>query len=128
MFTARKMEQTPVRTYGKVERDEQGRLVMHYRPWLVLPGRKLVLPSGGYFVGRGLFYPEIRRVEGEESQAQLTLPPRYRGHEEELTQILGFAPAQDIGLLRGLKGLWRWFRGLFGHREKRPLAAAPASA
>lgn len=118
VFTARSMAKTPVRTYGKLSRDEQGRLVLTYRPWLVLPVQQLVLPEGRYFVGRGLLYPEIWKVEGEEEQAQLTLPPRYRTHEEEVARIYALAAVQDIGLRKGLKNMWCWLKGLFGSRPK----------
>ena len=123
MFTARPIEKTPIRTYGRLARDEQGRLVLTYRPWLVLPVRRLVLPEGRYFVGRGLFYPELRRAEGKESTAQLTLPPRYQTHEEEVARIYGLAPVEDVGLRKGFKAIWSWWRGLFGRKPK-PLAVA----
>ena len=124
MFTARRIEKTPIRSYGRLARDEQGRLVLTYRPWLVLPVRQQVLPAGCYFVGRGLFYPEIRRVEGDEATAQLTLPPCYRTHEEEVTQIYNLAPVEDIGLRKGFKAIWRWLKGLFGRKPKPAAAAA----
>lgn len=121
-FTARKAEKTPVRSYGKVLRDEQGRLVFRYRPWLVLPARAMVLPEGRYFVGRGLFFPEIRRGAGEDSQALCILPPRFCTHEERLAQCYGFPPVEDIGLRKGLTGFWRWLRALSGFRQKQPVA------
>ena len=124
MFTARRIEKTPIRSYGRVARDEQGRLVLTYRPWLVLPARQLVLPAGRYFVGRGLFYPEIRRVEGEEATGLLTLPPRYRTHEEEVTQIYSLTPVEDIGLRKGFKAIWAWLKGLFGRKPKPATVAA----
>jgi hypothetical protein len=114
VFTARKIEKVPVRTFGRLSRNEDGRLVLCYRPWLILPQRNLTLPAGDYFVGRGLFYPEIRCRRGEELLTQVTLPPRYRTHEEEITRLFQLAPVQDLGLLRGLKGLARWFKGIFG--------------
>jgi len=59
MFTAREVNKTPIRTYGRLSRGPQGELVLSYRPWLILPRRTLTLPSGKYAVGRGLFYSEI---------------------------------------------------------------------
>ena len=64
LFLARKINQVPARTYGKLLRDEEGSLVLKYRPWLVLPERVLVLPEGRYAVAKGLFYSQIMRVEG----------------------------------------------------------------
>jgi hypothetical protein len=118
VFTARKIGKTPVRTYGTLARDEQGRLVLRYRPWLVLAQRELVLPAGRYFVGRGLFYPEVHRIEGADSRGQLALPPRYRTHEEDLAHRLALGPVENIGLRKGLKALWDWLQGLFGRNGK----------
>ena len=126
-FTARRMEKTPVRTYGRVARDEAGRLVFRYRPWLIFPARSVVLPPGNYFVGRGLFYPEVHRLEGGESQAQLALPPRLRTHEESFSGIYGLGPVRDIGLRRGLKNLWRWLRSALSFRAKAAGAAVPSA-
>ena len=39
---------------GKLVRRDQGRLVLHYRPWLVFAQRTLELPEGNYEVGRGI--------------------------------------------------------------------------
>jgi hypothetical protein len=127
-FTARKLGRTPVRTYGTVTRDEAGRLVFRYRPWLIFPMRSLTLPAGDYFVGRGLFYPEVHRAEGEASVAELTLPPRCRTHEEEFSRIYGLGPARDIGLRRGLRNLWRWLTSMVRPRPKAIAAQAPAGA
>ncbi|MBI5383735.1 MAG: hypothetical protein HZA90_03520 [Verrucomicrobia bacterium] len=124
VFTARKIEKVPIRTCGRLSRDEQGRLVLNFRPWLVLPRRTLVLPEGKYFVGRGLFYPEVRKIEGEEEPTQLTLPPRYRTHEEEFAKAYELGAVQDIGLRKGFKNLWRWLKGLFGFRKKAPAEVA----
>lgn len=123
MFTARKMGNTPIRTYGKLSRDQEGKLVLTYRPWLILPERTLVLPEGPCFVGRGLFHPEIRGTEAGEEVSLLTLPPRYRKHEEQVAQIYGLGEVQDIGLRRGFKALWRWLKSLFGFKPK-PIPAA----
>ncbi len=84
MFLARQLSKVPARTYGTFLRDEQGSLVLQYRPWLVLSKRDLELPPGSYAIARGLFYSQIMRVEGHGLAAVILLPPRYRGHEEEL--------------------------------------------
>lgn len=120
VFLGRKINKVPVRTYGTLCRDGQGNLVVKYRPWLVLPERILTLPEGKYEAGRGMFYSEILRVEGDDAKTVLLLPPRYRGHEDELVKIYGFAGARDIGL----RAAWQWFKGLFGFKSQPQ--AAPA--
>ena len=110
LFLAREINQVPARTYGKLLRDERGRLLLNYRPWLVLPERVLVLSEGQYAVAKGLFYSQIMRVDGERLSAAMLLPPRYRGHEEELVSIYGLAGVRDAGL----RATFRWFKELLG--------------
>ena len=114
VFTASEMSKTPIRSYGKLSRGPQGELVLSYRPWLFLPRRTLTLPPGKYAVGRGLFYSEIIRVDGDEATAAITLPPRFRSHEEELISIYALAGVQDIGVVKGLKAIWKWMTGSSG--------------
>jgi hypothetical protein len=125
MFTARKIEKTPIRTYGRLIRGENNQFTFKYRPWLVLQERSQALPAGKYAVGRGLFYPEIMTVDGEKVKALLTMPPRYKKHEEEVAQAYGITDVRDTGLLKGIKAIWRWFtRNLFGKESKEAAAVA----
>ena len=110
MFLGRQIEKTPTRTYGKLARNDKGELVFNYRPWLVLPPRTQILPAGIYEAGRGLFYSEILRVEGDSAKTVILLPPRYRGHEEEIAKIYNFAGVRDVGI----RAAWAWFKSLFG--------------
>jgi hypothetical protein len=110
LFLGRKIEKVPTRTYGKLSRNDQGELVFNYRPWLVLPPRTLVLPAGKYEAGRGVFYSEVLRIEGDSAKTVILLPPRYLGHEEELAKIYNLAGTRDVGL----RAAWAWFKSLFG--------------
>jgi hypothetical protein len=121
MFTSRRIEKTPIRTYGKLVKTADGKLTLEYRPWLILKARTLTLPAGRYAVGRGLFYPEIMALEGEKETTTLLLPPRYRTHEEEVSRAYGFGEVRDVGLLKGFKVIWRWVRSGF---RPQPAAAA----
>jgi hypothetical protein len=109
MFLGRKAEKVPTRTFGKLSRNDEGALVFNYRPWLVLPQHTLVLPAGNYEAGRGLFYSEIMRVEGDSARTVFLLPPHYRGHEEEIARIYNLAGTRDVGL----RAAWSWFKSLF---------------
>ena len=120
MFLGRKLDKVPVRTYGRLTRNNAGKLLLSYRPWFVLPSRTLELPEGEYRVGCGLLYCEIMRGEGADTKTVLLLPPRYRGHEMELVRIYGLAGTRDVGL----RAAWRWVRELFGFRAKMQPAAA----
>ena len=110
MLLAREINRVPARTYGTLRRDEQGRLILHYRPWLVLPRRTLMLPEGQYLIGKGLFYSQIMRAEGRGPAAVMLLPPRYRGHEEALVAIYGLTDVRDAGL----RAAFRWLRETLG--------------
>ena len=123
MFTAREMNKTPIRTYGKLSRGPQGELVLSYRPWLFLPRRTLTLPSGKYAVGCGLFYSEIIEPDNDSTPPLMTLPPRFRSHEEELSSIYLLAGVQDIGMVKGFKAFWNWLKESFGFRAESPARA-----
>lgn len=118
VFLARKLNRVPVRTYGKLEKNEQGKLVLHYRPWLILPLRTVKLPEGKYEAGCGAFYSELLLIYGDDTRSVCLLPPRYRGHEAELVKVYGFAGTRDVGL----RAMWAWLKGMFGFR--RPLQQA----
>ncbi len=117
VFLGRKINKVPARTYGKLVRDEWGNYHLNYRPWLVLPPRTLALPEGRYVVGKGLFYSEIMKLDGDVTQTALLLPPRYNSHEEQLVKIYSFVDVRPVGLLAA----WAWFKGLF-------VGAKPATA
>ena len=119
MFLGRKINKVPARTYGKLSRTEAGKLVLNYRPWLVLPQRTMELPEGNYAPGRGLFYSEILRIEDDDAKTLILLPPRYRGHEEELEKIYGFSATHDVGL----RAMWAWLRRTLGFKAKPQPAA-----
>ncbi len=109
VFLARKTEETPARSYGKLYR-EGDRLVLRYRPWLVLPRRVLTLPPAEYAVGHGLVYSEISRVDGDALRPVVLLPPRYRGHETELARAYQLAGVREVGI----RVMYRWFRQALG--------------
>ena len=114
VFLGRKVNKVPTRTYGKLTRNEAGKLVLTYRPWLVLPPRTLEMPEGNYAPGRGLFYSEVLRIEGEEAKTMILLPPRYRGHEEQLEKIYGFSATREVGL----RAAWKWLKELCGFKAR----------
>lgn len=110
MFSGGNLPGIPVRTYGRLLRDPDGSYSFNYRPWLVLAPRTkpLVLVGQSLAVGQGLFISSITHAEAD---TVFLLPPRYRGHEDEIAKIYamggGVVPA-------GLRKAWSVFRELFG--------------
>jgi len=119
MFLGRKIEKVPARTYGRLRLNENGRLILKYKPWLILAERTLTLPEGKYAVGKGMFFSEILQLDGDKARSALLLPPRYRTHEEELLAIYGLTDVRDIGL----RAAWQWLKGMMGFKTK---TTAPA--
>lgn len=114
MFLGRRLNKVPARTYGTVFRDDQGKLVLKYRPWLILQPRLLPLPEGQYAVGRGLVNSEIMKVDGGKTKTVLLLPPRYRTHEQEISNVYGLLGVRPVGLHAALK----WLKELFSRTEQ----------
>jgi hypothetical protein len=98
MFLAREVGDAPVRSYGKLTRDDSGTLRFNYRNYLLGQEREVALPSGEYSVGRGFIYADLLKIEGEETRRLGILPPRYKRHEEEITRLYGFAEPRDVGI------------------------------
>jgi hypothetical protein len=118
MFLGRKIDKVPARTYGRLSLNEAGRLVLKYRPWLVLPERTLALPEGKYAVGKGAFFTEILQLDADDTKTALVLPPRYRGDEEKLVSIYGLTDVRPIGL----HAVWVWLKETLGFKAQ-PAAA-----
>jgi hypothetical protein len=114
IFLARKVNSVPARTYGTLTRGDSDGLVLRYRPWLVLPARSLVLPKGEYAIGKGMFYSQIVRLDGQAFASAVLLPPRYRGHEEELNSLYRLSGVREAGLL----AVWRWVKEALGFKPQ----------
>ncbi len=112
LFLGRSINKVPARTYGVLRRNDAGQLTLHYRPWLIFHRQTLTLPSGTYAVGRGAINSEILKVDGEKTQTTLLLPPRYRGHEAELSNLYGLLGVRPVGLHAALK----WLKELFSRK------------
>jgi hypothetical protein len=122
VFLGRRLEKVPVRTYGRIERDGQNRLVFRYKPLLVLPEKQLLLPEGTYSVGRGLFASDVVLVKDQGMQEILLLPPRYRSHEEQLAKIYGMNGVVPVGLC----AVWNWIKEMMGFGTCRKIQEQPA--
>ncbi|MDP1590360.1 MAG: hypothetical protein Q8M07_21590, partial [Prosthecobacter sp.] len=109
-FLARRMEGVPVRTLVKLQRDPEGRPALSYRPWLVLPERRIVAPQAEMVLCKGLLHPSLahRAENGAPARSSLILLPRYRRLEEDIARRFGCQEIVDGTLLRGLKAMRQW--------------------
>lgn len=116
MFTARDIAGTPLRTYGRLRQEADGKLLFKYRPWLVLPERAVEVPRDGLVVGKGVFFSEVLGFEkgADKNTTLLLLPPRYVGHEELFARTYRISGTCDVGLRRA----WSWLREAFGFGVK----------
>lgn len=127
MFTAQSFSAAPIRTYGTLQREEDGSLTFEYKPWLVMPAKRVKVAPGDYAVGKGLFLRRIlRTADNDEHQEVFTLPPRYRGHEDALTGIYRLGPIREIGLLRAIMSVWRCIKWLVGVGQPTSVPTAAA--
>ena len=117
LFTAREISGAPMRTYGRLQQEADGRLLFKFRPWLVMPERTVEVPREGLVVGKGVFYSEVLGFDrkSDKNQTLLLLPPRYVGHEELFARTYRISGTCDVGLRKA----WGWLREAFGFGAKR---------
>lgn len=119
VFTARRIEQVPIRTYGTLSRPNGGSPVLSYRPWLVGTPRTVELPAADYAVGAGILFSTVVQVDPASGKARdwLTLPPRFRGHEQALADHLQ-TRVVPLGLRKGARWMVDWTRELLGLADR----------
>lgn len=111
LFAGANFPGVPVRTYGRLVRRDDGRLDFVYRLWLGLPQRIAGVPvdASALAVGKGWFFSDLIADDGT---TVFTLPPRYRGHEEELVRAYALGGVRDAGIRRA----WGALRDMLGGR------------
>lgn len=122
LFTARDIAGAPLRTYGRLHQDADGKLFFKFHPWLVLPERTVEVPREGLVVGKGVFFSEVLGFDpaADKNTTLLLLPPRYVGHEELFARTYRISGTCDVGLRR----TWSWLRETFGFGAKKTPAVA----
>lgn len=122
MFTARKIDGAPQRTFGRLHRREDGGLEFNYRPWLVLKARRATVSPAALVVGHGAFFSTMVARTGGNETTMFLLPPRYRGHEAEVAHAYQLDGVIEVGLRRA----WSWLKEALGFGGRKPAAVAPA--
>ena len=92
MFAGGNLPGVPARTYGRLVRQSTGNYEFIYQLWPWKPVKSAAVPATGetLAVGRGLFFSTI--IE-DDTQTLFLLPPRYRGSEDMIAQVMGWAVA-----------------------------------
>ena len=106
LFAGGNLPDVPVRTYGRL-RHTNDALVFAYKPWLVMPERSVTIAEKDLAVGKGLFFSSVMTSKDE---SYFLLPPRYRGHEDDLVKAYKWKGVQPAGLRKA----WSALRELFG--------------
>ena len=121
-FNSRKLDKVPARTYGSVVCDGD-ELVFEYRPWLILPVKKVCVPIGDadYRVARSLLYPQLIKIDDNDQRVirLFHLRAKYRKQEVELAEKLMLSgQIIDVGVLKGLKAAWAWIQDQFSQEKQ----------
>lgn len=109
-FLARRTDGVSVRTFGHLQNDEAGDTHFYYRPWLVLPQRRILVPGAGMVLCRGLLHPSVAHRPDAQTRVRssLILLPRYRRLEESIAARFGCQEIMDSALIRGFKAIRQW--------------------
>lgn len=114
-FLARRTSGVPVRTFGHFRQEGEEAAHFTYRPWLVLPERRVVLASSSMVLCRGLLHPSVAHVTDPDVRLRnaVILLPRYRRLEEVIAVRFGCKEVVDSPLMRGFKAVRGWLRSTF---------------
>jgi hypothetical protein len=117
-FLARKVGRVPVRTYGRLVRQEAGECTFVYRPWLLGPEQTLALGRSDAAIARGVLFPSLLQAGGALNRRAILVVflPRYRSHEETIAAHFEIAEVVDSPLMKGFRAVRDWLRGVMGGR------------
>ncbi|MEN3942175.1 hypothetical protein WJU23_12835 [Prosthecobacter sp. SYSU 5D2] len=109
-FLARRTDGIPVRTMGRLTQDPAGVTHFAFRPFLVMPEKKVAVAGQGMVMCRGLLHPSVahRGQTGTRPRSALILLPRYRRLEETIAARFGCQEVMDSTLMRGFKAIRQW--------------------
>jgi len=116
VFTLGRLAGLPPRTGGRLVRTEVGEIEFRYRPWCLLPERRVALPVLRREMAKGLLSPSLVTLEEERITKVLVFLPRYRGQEAVVVEKLGFHGVRDHPLARGWGAVKGWWREMFRRR------------
>lgn len=121
--TAGRFAGLPARTFGRIEPSADGSIWFVYRPWLLLPRRRIPLPSQSLTLSRGILYPTLLQCDSESQRLRgvLAVLPRYRSRTDEFAVFLGITAVQDGFVVRGFRAFRLWAAEML-NLGRRPVA------
>ena len=127
-FSAGRPLGPPPRTRGYVEADGE-RLTFRWRPWFVLPERRVALQGERKVLVRGVIYSSVAREDASGQVELLLLPPRYLAHHEVVGRRLG-TPVVDGFVRRSVRQAIAFVKGVLfmGSRLSVPSGATSPAA
>jgi hypothetical protein len=111
-FSQKGLKGVPPRSLGRVE-THGAQWVFRYRPWLVLPARRIAVPEGKLAVLEGAISPLLVRQGALRPQTLVRFPPRFRNREAELAKRLGAGEVLEGRIVRGFRAAWKWLKESF---------------
>ncbi len=113
VFSGKGIQGVPVRSYGELEIAASGARRFRWRPWLLLPERRVEIESGTRLgLRRGAVSPTLYRAAVVRETVIGRFPARFRGLEEGLAARLGVVEVTDGRIVRGFKAAWRALKDL----------------
>lgn len=113
-FNLQEMGNTPLRSYGKLHRRENGELIFSQRPWLIMPAKEVRLEAEPDGLEKGVLYPTVthKMVDGRVRGSFLLLP-RYRHCVSAVGSTLEIEKITDSKLIQSYKTVRKWFTDVF---------------
>lgn len=107
-FLASRAHGAPIRTMGHLE-PAPGGMAFTYRPFFVMPSRRIAIASERTLLVRGLLWSTLR--DGRAHRAIAAIPPRYQAHHAEVARRYAAEPRDGV-LRRGLRGIREVFAAI----------------
>ena len=109
-FTAGRFGRLPTRTFGRIEPSADGAITFSYKPWLVLPRRRVPVSPVDLTLAKGVLYPSLLQCDPESQRLRtvLAVMPRYRSRADEFAQFLGVTAVQEGIVARGFRAFRLW--------------------
>lgn len=116
-FSSSALSDIPSLSYGKLSA-QNSKLVFHYRPWLVMPGKSV---STSYDceecnAGIGTLSPVIV-MTGKNDNSNIVLfrlRPLYKSHEDIVAEKLGLRGIKDVAFGKSLRDGYNWLKEQLG--------------